>query len=302
MAQVLKNKMLTSRIKVFLELIRFPRPYGTLLLLFPTLWSLIIASQGSPSLKLTVVFCLGTFLMRSAGCVMNDLADQDLDRWVSRTRERPLPSHRISRREAWISLFLLLSLAASLLFFLNPFTRFLSLVGLGVTLLYPYAKRVTHLPQLVLGFAFAWGSIMAWSAVRNTIELPCILIFLATITWTMGYDTIYAMLDRKEDQKIGIKSTALLFGNRTWLALGALFGLTSIFLLLLGLQTTRTSIYYFSLLLMGFCFIYQIIKVKENPNPELTFILFKSHVGIGILVLVGILLDFWNQQQKGIFY
>ena len=128
-----------------------------------------------------------------------------------------------------------------------------------------------------------------------------ILIFLATLTWTMGYDTIYAMLDRKEDQKIGIKSTALLFGKHTWLALGALFGLTSVFLLLLGLQTTRTSIYYFSLVLMGFCFIYQVMKVKENPSPELTFTLFKSHVGIGILVLAGILLDFWNQQHKGVF-
>jgi len=290
-----------QRFKAVSELIRLEKPYGTLLLLLPTLWALTLASDGIPSMKLLLVFTIGTFLMRSAGCVMNDLADQDLDRWVARTKERPLASQRISQKEAFLVLFVFLILSASLLLFLNPLTRFLSFVGLGLAALYPFTKRMTHLPQMVLGIAFAWGPLMAWTAVRNSIELPCILIFLATLCWTMGYDTIYALLDKDDDLKIGIKSTAIFFGKNTWVALGALFALTFLFLFWVGLLTQRTFIYYVFLFLIALGFIYQVHKIKTNPEFPLTFTLFKSHVGIGTLVLAGILLDIWNQQRTGGF-
>ncbi|HEX9756539.1 MAG TPA: 4-hydroxybenzoate octaprenyltransferase [Nitrospiria bacterium] len=287
--------------KTISELIRLDRSYGTLLLLLPTLWALILASEGVPSMKLLLVFTVGTFLMRSAGCVVNDMADQKIDRWVARTKERPLASQRISQKEALMVLFVFLLLSASLLFFLNPLTRFLSFVGLGLAMIYPFTKRITHYPQLVLGIAFAWGPLMAWAAVRNSIELPCIFIFLATLCWTMGYDTIYALLDKNDDQKIGIKSTAILFGEKTWVALGTFFALTFLFLFWVGLLTQRTFVYYVFLFLIAPSFIYQVYKIKTNPESPLAFTLFKSHVGIGTLVLIGILLDFWNQQQTGAF-
>jgi 4-hydroxybenzoate polyprenyltransferase len=227
---------------------------------------------------------------------MNDLADRELDCWVSRTKKRPLPSKRITTGGALVVLGILLTLAALLLLFLDPFTRWLSLGGLAIAILYPFTKRYIHFPQLVMGIAFGWGALMAWTAVRHTLELPALLIFAATLFWATGYDTIYALLDRDDDIKVGIKSTAILFKRYTWIALAALFGLASLFLLLLGLRTERTSIYYFTLVLITLSFGYQVFKVRGNPDEPMTFSLFKSHVGIGMLVLTGILLDFWRQR------
>ena len=291
--------IINSQIKAISDLIRLDRPYGTLLLLLPTLWALALASEGFPTLKLFLVFSIGAFLMRSAGCILNDLADQELDRGVSRTRERPLAARRLSARDALWVLFVFLLLSALLLFFLNPLTRILSLVGLGVAILYPFMKRVTHYPQMVLGIAFAWGPLMAWTEVRNAIEWPCILIFLATFFWTTGYDTIYALMDKEDDLKVGIKSTALYFGDQTWLALTVLFGLTALSLLGVGWLTQRTLIYYLFILLIGFGFIRQIHRIKTDPQSPSAFALFKSHVGIGTLVLAGILLDILKQNHPG---
>ncbi len=291
--------MMGQRWEAIVDLIRLDRPYGTLLLLLPVLWSLMIASEGLPTLTLILIFSSGAFLMRSAGCVMNDLADRDLDRRVSRTKERPLPSRRMTTGEALVVLGILLTLAALLLFFLDPLTRWLSLGGLAVAGLYPFTKRYIHLPQLIMGIAFGWGALMAWTAVRHTLELPALLTFAATLFWATGYDTIYALLDRDDDIKVGIKSTAILFGRYTWIALAALFGLASFFLLLLGLRTERASIYYFTLVLITLSFGYQVFKVRGNPDKPMTFSLFKSHVGIGVLVLAGIALDFWTQRWTG---
>jgi 4-hydroxybenzoate polyprenyltransferase len=280
-----------EKVKAVFDLIRLNRQYGTLLVMMPTLWSLFLAADGRPPATLIAVFVAGSFLMRSAGCVMNDLADRNFDRFVARTRERPLPSGRLSVREATIILALLLLTAASLLFFLNPLTRRLSLIALLVAALYPFAKRFTPLPQLVLGVAFSWGAVMAWAAVRGKLDVPPLLILLANLCWTVGYDTIYALMDREDDRKAGIGSTALFFGDYAWAAVGLLYLMALFFLAWLGTEAGLGRLYRFVLLLTGGTLGYQTILLSKEPPPLQLFSLFKSNVGVGILVLLGICLD-----------
>lgn len=279
-----------------LDLIRWDKQYGTLLLLTPTLWSLIIAAEGLPPLRLIVIFSLGSFLMRSAGCVINDIADRQFDGHVERTKTRPLPSGRLTIRQA-LSVFIVLSAAAfTLLWWLNPLTRLLSIVAMAMAVLYPFTKRFFNLPQLFMGIAFGWGAVMAWTAVRNTIEAPVILIFLANLCWAIAYDTIYAMMDQEEDARIGVRSSALLFGKNTYLAVGALFGLSSFFLVLLGIETNLGPIYYLSVAAVTAWFFYQALLLRHSAPGGLdrskTFLLFKSHVGVGLVLLIGILLGY----------
>lgn len=283
-----------------LDLIRWTKPYGTLLVLAPTLWSLVIAAEGLPPLKLIVIFSLGSFLMRSAGCVINDIADRRFDGHVERTKTRPLPSGRLTIRQA-LAVFILLSAAAfTLLWWLNPLTRLLSVAAMTLAVLYPFTKRFFNLPQLFMGIAFGWGAVMAWTAVRNTIEAPVILIFLANLCWAIAYDTIYALMDQEEDARIGVRSSALLFGKNTWLAAGALFGLSSFFLVLLGASAHLGLIYYLSVIAVTAWFSYQVLLLRHSASsadgggldrPK-TFLLFKSHAGVGLVLLIGILLGY----------
>ena len=192
-----------SRLSVYLTLIRFDRPIGTYLLLWPTLWALWIASEGPPPWQLLVIFIVGTFLMRSAGCAINDLADRHLDGEVARTQQRPLVTGAISPTEA-LSLSAGLSLLAFVLvLFTNTLTILLSFGAVALAACYPYMKRQTHLPQLVLGAAFSWGIPMAFAATRNELPAELWLIFIANVLWTVAYDTEYAMVDRKDDRKVG---------------------------------------------------------------------------------------------------
>ncbi|MBN4053214.1 4-hydroxybenzoate octaprenyltransferase, partial [bacterium AH-315-L15] len=176
--------------KEIAELIRLDKQYGTLLLLFPTLWSLVVASEGWPSLKHLILFTLGSFFMRSAGCVMNDMADRQFDAKVERTQERPLAANRLTMKEARIALAILLSLSLMTVLFLNRLTLLLSFAALFFAAIYPFAKRVTYLPQIVLGIAFSWGILLAWTAVKNELSLTPFLILLANLCWATGYDTI----------------------------------------------------------------------------------------------------------------
>jgi len=287
MAAVLKDKLYAA-----LDLIRLTKPYGTLLLLMPTLWSLVVASEGAPSAKLVMIFILGSFLMRSAGCVINDIADRNLDGHVERTRSRPLPSGRLSVVEAAgiFGLFLLVSLG--LVLQLNTAAQGLSLAGAALAILYPFSKRVTHLPQMVMGVAFGWGAVMAWVAVRNSIEPPLIMLFLANFFWATAYDTIYALMDREDDQKIGVKSTAILFGHNTGRAVGILFGLSSICFVLLGLTAHLGPVYYLSIGAAAIWFGIQTRAIRHTLDRRKAFSLFKSNVGIGLLVLLGLVLNY----------
>ncbi|MFQ5589383.1 MAG: 4-hydroxybenzoate octaprenyltransferase, partial [Nitrospiria bacterium] len=202
------------------RLMRLDKQYGTLLLLFPTLWSLIVASEGRPTLKHLVLFTVGSFVMRSAGCVMNDMADHKFDARVDRTKTRPLAAKELNMKEALIVLAILLCGALIIVLLLNRFVFLLSFAALFFAAVYPFAKRVTYLPQIVLGIAFSWGIILAWAAVKNSLSAVPFLILLANLCWAAGYDTIYALMDREDDVKIGVKSTAILFGEKSWLAVG----------------------------------------------------------------------------------
>ena len=227
--------MTAAKAQAYWQLMRMDKPIGTLLLLWPTLWALIIAAQGVPDLTVLVVFILGVVFMRSAGCVINDFADRKVDGHVKRTSQRPLPSGRVTSKEA-IGLFIVLSVASFLLVLtMNPLTIKLSFAGLFLAFIYPFMKRYTHLPQLFLGLAFSWSIPMAWAAQAN--ELPAMVWFIFAINalWTIAYDTQYAMVDRDDDLKIGIKSTAILFGRFDKMIIGALQLVTMAMLLLLGI-------------------------------------------------------------------
>ncbi|MBI3995368.1 MAG: 4-hydroxybenzoate octaprenyltransferase [Nitrospirae bacterium] len=287
MPVILKNKM-----QAVTDLIRLTKPYGTLLLLMPTLWSLVVASEGAPSIKLLMIFILGSFVMRSAGCVINDIADRNFDGHVERTRSRPLPSGRLSVIEA-ASVFILLTTAALwLVLQLNSYAQRLSLVGIGLAILYPFSKRIIRLPQMVMGVAFGWGAIMAWIAVRNTVGPPIFMIFLANLFWATAYDTIYALMDQEDDRKIGVKSSAILFGRHTWLAVGILFGLSSLFFILLGLTAGLGPAYYSSIGAASGWFLMQSWTIRRPLDRQIVFSLFKSNVGVGLLVLLGLVLNY----------
>lgn len=282
---------LKNRLVLYGNLIRLSKQYGTLLLLFPALWSLLIASNGRPPVHILLIFVVGAFLMRSAGCVINDIADRKFDRLVDRTKERPLASGKLKVNEALV-VFACLALAAFLLvLFLNPLTIRLSVIGILLAIIYPFVKRVSYLPQVFLGAAFGWGAIMAWTAVRNSIELTPILIFIANIFWSTGYDTIYALMDKEDDQKAGVKSTALLFGEYTLvitsiLFLGVILSLTGV-----GVMASLGVIYYVSLLLAASLFLYQIVMIKKSPKRETFFFVFVFNVVVGAVVLFGLAAD-----------
>jgi 4-hydroxybenzoate polyprenyltransferase len=274
----------------FANLIRLFNQTGTLLLLFPTLWSLFLASQGWPNLKLLFIFIIGSFLMRSAGVIMNDMADRSFDREVQRTQHRPLASGQLRPFQALAFLAVLLGLAAVLLWFLNPLTILLSPVALLLAGVYPFCKRFIHIPQLMLGLAFGWGGVMAWAAVRNELELSTWILFAATVCWAMVYDTIYAIQDKDDDLRIGVKSSAILFGSFTWLGVG-LSGLLMLGCLAMVARINHLGIEY-SLTLMGVAVIlgYQVLLLRSEISGEQAFSLFKQHIWIGVLILGGILM------------
>ncbi|WP_022942335.1 4-hydroxybenzoate octaprenyltransferase, partial [Psychromonas hadalis] len=211
-----------QKFQAYVQLMRIDKPIGSLLLLWPTLWALWVAAKGVPDLSVLIVFTLGVFLMRSAGCVINDFADRKVDGFVERTKHRPLPSGRATSREA-IVLFLILTLSSFLLVLSqNWLTIQLSVVGVLLAFSYPFMKRFPPLPQLVLGMAFGWAIPMAYAAQANQVDNIVWLLFMVNILWTIAYDTMYAMVDRDDDLKIGIKSSAILFAKQDKLVIGLL--------------------------------------------------------------------------------
>lgn len=286
------TQSLTEKIIAITDLIRLPRQYGTVLVLCPTLWSLLIASHGMPSLKLLGIFILGTFLMRSAGCAINDIADRNFDKYVERTKTRPLAGGRLNLKEALITFILLSAAAFILVLFLNPLTIALSIIGILLASIYPFIKRVSHLPQVVLGMAFGWGAVMAWSAVNNTVGLPAILIFTANIFWSTAYDTIYALMDKEDDIKIGVKSTTILFGRHVYTVLYLFYAALIIILAAVGFIAKMGGIYFAVLFLSGIIFEYMVFILKKYPMRDTAFRIFVANALVGLVILAGIVADY----------
>ena len=274
----------------YTQLMRIDRPIGTYLLLWPTWWALWLAAEGVPAISMLLVFTAGVVLMRAAGCVINDYADRHWDGAVERTRQRPLASGKVSGTEALQLFVLLLALSASLLLFLNWQTVLLSLVAVLLAAVYPFMKRYTHLPQVVLGAAFSWGMPMAFMATQ--LQLPPLLwlLYLANLLWTVAYDTYYALVDRPDDLKVGIKSTAILFG-RFALPIIALLQLASLVLLLLvGVLAELHPVFYLSLALSAGCFVYQHRIARRSC--EGCFAAFLHNHYVGMLIFAGIALSY----------
>ncbi|MEH0690477.1 4-hydroxybenzoate octaprenyltransferase [Vibrio cholerae] len=284
--------MSASKAIAYWQLMRMDKPIGTLLLLWPTLWALIIAGQGRPDPMVLIVFVLGVIFMRAAGCVINDFADRRVDGHVKRTQQRPLPSGRVSAKEA-VGLFLILAVASFLLVLtMNPLTIQLSFVGLFLAFIYPFMKRYTHLPQLFLGLAFSWSIPMAWAAQANTLPMMAWFIFAINALWTIAYDTQYAMVDRDDDLKIGIKSTAILFGRRDKTIIGALQLTTLAMLIYVGVYYALGASYYWSLLVVGALFVFQQHLIRHRER-DLCFRAFLNNNYVGLSVAIGLAIAFW---------
>ena len=274
----------------YTKLMRIDKPIGSLLLLWPTLTALWIASQGQPPVELVIIFILGTFIMRSAGCVINDFADRNFDGEVERTKSRPLATGEVKPIEA-IALFLVLSLCgACLLIFLNRFTQLLAFIALFVIILYPFSKRWTHLPQFILGIAFSWGILMAWSAVTNELSTLPFVLFATSVIWIIAYDSLYAMVDREDDLTIGIKSSAILFGDKAHLIIGTLMSFTVLGFCLFGSLLDFGSFYYIGVMLCSLLFIYQ-LKLISNRNRENYFKAFLNNNWVGLALFAGTVLE-----------
>lgn len=274
-------------------LIRLRNQSGTWLLLLPSLWSLVLANRGRPSPALLAIFVAGAFVMRSLGVILNDLADRDFDRLVARTATRPLAAGRLSVRQALAVAGLLLLVATGLVLLLNPLTLWLSPVALFLAAVYPLMKRWIHLPQAVLGVAFGWGTIMAWAASRGAVELPAWLLFAATVCWAIAYDTIYALQDREDDRRVGVKSSALWFGNQVPTAVALCLAGMLACLALTGLVSGLGYAYYAMLFVAAGIFALQLQKLQRPLTQPEAFAMFYQHIYAGSAILVGLWIGVW---------
>ena len=274
----------------YIRLMRLDKPIGSLLLLWPTYWALFLSADGWPDLDLLIIFTLGVVVMRSAGCVINDYADRDIDKHVKRTRNRPITSGEISSRSALTLFVILIILALILVLQTNILTIKLSFIAAGLAIIYPFTKRWTNLPQLVLGAAFGMSIPMAYAAQTANVPIEAGLIFLASIVWTLIYDTLYAMADRDEDLKIGLKSTAILFKKYDQIVITCLQLLLILIFIVMGNTFNLGQIYYFSLFIIGIFMIYHQFLMKKRQNEQY-FKAFINNNYIGMTVFAGIFLS-----------
>ncbi len=280
-----------ERVQAYLTLVRLNRPIGIFLLMWPALWALWLAGDGNPPWPVVLVFIAGVVLMRSAGCAINDFADRGLDGHVARTSRRPLATGEVAPAEA-VGLFVVLSLMAfGLVLLLNWQTIALSLVALVLTVIYPFMKRYTHVPQLFLGAAFGWAIPMAFTAVTGAVPGYAWILFAATLIWALIYDTQYAMVDREDDLKIGIKSTAILFGDRDRLAIGLLQVLMLGLLAWIGLLAGRGVWYFGGLAVAAMLSLYQLALIRGR-EPAACFQAFLNNNFLGMAVFAGLVLDY----------
>jgi 4-hydroxybenzoate polyprenyltransferase len=267
---------------------RLDKPIGIYLLAWPTLWALWLSAHGRPNIKVLFVFLAGTILMRGAGCIVNDVVDCKFDRHVERTKNRPLASHKVSVRNALLLASLLSAIAFLLVLTCNALTIFLALIGAMAAIIYPFLKRVTHLPQLGLGMAFSWGIPMAFAAETGEVGINAWILFLGSVIWPVIYDTMYAMVDREDDLKIGVKSTAILFDrmDKVWIVI--LQGLMLCLFVTVGFVFNLNTIFYVTLTIVALLFAYQIWLIKDR-NPKQCFAAFLNNNWVGLVLFLGIL-------------
>jgi 4-hydroxybenzoate polyprenyltransferase len=283
--------VIRHRLMLYARLTRLSRPIGSLLLLWPTLWALWIASEGRPSLHLFLVFTLGTFLTRSAGVAMNDTADRRFDPYVARTVDRPLATGEIRPAEALAVAGVLLFLAFLLVLTTNRFTILLSLAAVPIMAIYPFMKRYTYIPQFFLGLAFSWGIPMAFAAQLNELTKITWLLFIANVLWTVIFDTIYAMVDREHDLQIGVKSTAILFADADRIIIGIMQSMMLAVLVIVGRQVQLGSIYYVALLVVAGFMIYHQYLIRDRDEQQ-CFRAFLNNNWLGATVFAGIFLSY----------
>ncbi|MFT4764114.1 MAG: 4-hydroxybenzoate polyprenyltransferase [Oleispira sp.] len=280
-----------SKTSPFIELMRLDKPVGIYLLLWPTLWALWVAAQGIPDASVLVIFILGVIFMRSAGCVINDYADRKVDGHISRTVNRPLVIGTVTSKQALILFFSLLAASFLLVLFTNTLTIQLSFAGAVLAAIYPFMKRHTHLPQIFLGAAFSWAIPMAFAAQAGELPKYVWLIYMANLSWTVAYDTMYAMVDRDDDIKIGVKSTAILFADADKVMIAILQGIAIFCLFLLGSELELNAFYYLGLLVAIGLMVYQqwLIRARDRAGCFAGFI--NSH-WVGVAVWLGLILAY----------
>jgi len=281
-------------LRPYLRLARLDRPIGSWLLLLPCWWSSALAAVaahwGLPNLWHIVLFFIGAFAMRGAGCTWNDIVDRDLDRAVERTRSRPIPSGQVSVMQAALFLVAQSLIGLAVLLTFNGFTIALGIASLAVVAVYPFMKRMTYWPQIVLGLAFSWGALMGWPAEFGRLDLPALLLYAGSIAWVVGYDTIYAHQDREDDALIGIKSTALLFGSRTKPMLALFYGLAVILIGPAGFAAGAGLVFAFGLVAFAAHLCWQIVRL-DIGDPDNCLAVFKSDRDAGLILFAALVLD-----------
>lgn len=280
-----------DRLFAYEQLMRLDKPVGTLLLLWPTLAALWIAAEGVPPWPIVLAFVAGTFVMRAAGCVINDIADRNFDGHVARTQDRPLPQGRVSTAEAFALFTLLLVLALAIVMTLNTATQVLAGLGVLISIAYPFLKRWSHLPQVVLGAAFSWGIPMAFTAVTGSVPVIGWVLFAASALWIIAYDTQYAMVDRRFDLELGLKSSAILFATRDRAMIGALQCGALVLLFLAGAQAGFRHAFFAALVAVAALFVYHqwLIRTREESA---CFKAFRNNVWVGFALFAGAVIEY----------
>ena len=285
-----------SRMGAYARLVRLHQPVGIYLLLWPTLWALWIAGEGRPDERVFIVFVLGTIVLRSAGCIINDYADRKIDAHIWRTRDRPLATGEVSVREALTLFVVLMLVGLGLVLTMNRLTQTLAVIGATITIVYPFTKRLISFPQFVLGIAFAWGVPMAFAAQVATVPPIGWVMFAATIAWGVIYDTEYAMADRDDDLKIGVKSIAILLGDLDRAFVAAMQVLFIAALAWIGQSTGLGAWFFFGIAIAALLFLYQQYLIRERDSVD-CFAAFKNNAALGLCVFVGLVLDYLYTSQ-----
>ena len=280
-----------ERLQQYYLLMRMDRPIGTWLLLWPTFWALWIAAEGIPDFDIMAVFALGVFIMRSAGCVINDYADRNIDKHIERTKNRPITSGKVSPKEALGLFSFCIAIAFFLVLFLNIYTILLSIVALLLAAIYPFMKRYTHYPQIILGMAFSWAIPMGFAAQLNHIPEVAWILYLVTIFWIVSYDTMYAMADREEDLKIGVKSTAIIFADNDKLIIAMLQVIFTLGMYAVAWMVQGGLFFYLGITASIVLSVFQQYLIR-NRDPKPCFQAFLNNHWLGLLIFIGIFLNY----------
>jgi 4-hydroxybenzoate polyprenyltransferase len=288
------DRVAPVRLRPYLRLARLDRPIGSWLLLMPCWWSAglaaVHAGRAIPDPWHVLLFFIGAFAMRGAGCTWNDIVDRDIDARVERTRSRPIPSGQVTVREALAFMVLQALIGLAVLLQFNGFTIMVGIASLAVVVIYPFMKRITHWPQIVLGLAFSWGALMGWPAVFGRLDWPALVLYAGAIAWVIGYDTIYAHQDREDDALIGLKSTAILFGARTKPMLAAFYLAAVVLIGIAGFGAGGSVIFALGLVAFAAHLAWQVARLDIN-DPDLCLMLFKSNRDAGLILFAAFVLD-----------